>query len=210
MTDVAGVGRVRDAYDAVAELYNDLFKRQLEANPFDRAVLDVFAESTRGEGVVADLGCGPGRVTGHLKSLGLNVFGVDLSPEMIRLAREQHPDVQFEVGSMDQLKSADGALAGIVAWYSIIHTSPEQLPTILAEFARVLRPGGHVLLGFQASDERDGVQEFDHKVTTGYRWAPDTLADVLGRTGFQVTARLVREPRPDERFQQATLFAVRD
>jgi hypothetical protein len=51
------------------------------------------------------------------------------------------------------LDLADGVLGGIVAWYSIIHTPPQRLPVTFAEFGRVLSPGGHLLLAFQAGDE---------------------------------------------------------
>ncbi|WP_067532825.1 class I SAM-dependent methyltransferase [Nocardia crassostreae] len=212
MTEVDDVRATRDAYNGVAELYTSMFRDHLATSPFDRAMLEVFAAHIRegAPGPVADLGCGPGRLTTYLRDLGLEVFGLDLSPEMIRLARIDHPGIRFDVGSMEQLDLDDAALSGIVAWYSIIHTPPERVPAVLTEFARVLRPGGHILFGFQAPDARDGVQQFDHKVTPGYRWAPDTLAETLNGTGFRTIARLIREPRPDERFQQACLLAVRD
>ncbi|MFC9994336.1 class I SAM-dependent methyltransferase [Nocardia sp. NPDC127526] len=209
MTEVDDVRATRDAYDAVAELYTTVFRDHLATSPFDRAMLEVFAAHVRegAPGPVADLGCGPGRLTTHLRDLGLDVFGLDLSPEMIRLARIDHPGIRFEVGSMEELALDDAALSGIVAWYSIIHTPPERIPAILTEFARVLRPGGHALFGFFAAE--DGVQQFDHKVTPGYRWAPDTFAETLNRNGFRTIARLIREPRPDERFQQACVLAVK-
>lgn len=88
------------------------------------------------------------RVTAHLRDLGLDVFGVDLSPVMIDLAREAYPDLRFEVGSMDTLDLAEGKLNGIVTWYSVIHTPPQNMPSYFAEFRRVLAPGGHLLIAF--------------------------------------------------------------
>ncbi|MET9489013.1 class I SAM-dependent methyltransferase [Nocardia sp. NPDC006630] len=212
MTEIDDVLVTRAAYDAVAELYTNMFKRQLDSNPFDRAMLDVFTESVSETepGMVADIGCGPGRVTTYLKAAGLNVFGIDLSPEMIRQARAAHPDIHFEEGSMERMSLDDAALSGIVAWYSIIHTPPERVPAVLTEFARVLRPEGHILFGFQASEEPRGVQAYEHKVAPGYRWAPDTLAEVLEETGFRVTARMLRAPRPDDRGPQGYVLAVRN
>lgn len=79
----------RESYDTVAADYAALLKDELANSPFERAMLGVFAERVlaAGGGRVADLGCGPGRVTGHLASLGLDICGVDLSPEMIAVAR---------------------------------------------------------------------------------------------------------------------------
>ncbi|MEU1210295.1 class I SAM-dependent methyltransferase [Nocardia sp. NPDC005825] len=211
MVDSADITVTRDAYDEVAELYSDLFRRQLQDNPFDAVMLDAFAHTVRehGAGPVADIGCGPGRVTTHLAAAGLEVSGIDLSPEMIRIAREQYPDLSFEVGPMERLRFEDESLAGIVAWYSIIHTPPARVPDVLTEFARVLRPGGYALFGFQAADEATGVHAYDHKVAPAYRWAPVTFAEVLAAHGFRATATLAREARPDERTPQATVLAVK-
>ncbi|MEU1786311.1 class I SAM-dependent methyltransferase [Streptomyces sparsogenes] len=189
-----------DAYDAVAVLYAELFRDELDGVPLDRAVLVAFAElaRTHGAGPVAELGCGPGRVTAYLRDLGVDVFGVDLSPVMIDIARETYPDLRFEVGSMDALDLADGELGGILSWYSVIHTPPRLLPAYFAEFRRVLAPGGHLLLGFfEAQDEP--VTPFDHKVTTAYRWPIDDLARLAGDAGFVEVGRMMRQPREGER-----------
>jgi SAM-dependent methyltransferase len=159
---------------------------------------------TTGAGPIAELGCGPGRVTVHLRDLGLDVFGVDLSPVMIDLAREAYPDLRFEVGSMNALDLADGTLNGIVSWYSIIHTPPEDLPSYVAEFRRVLAPDGHLLLAFFES-EGGPVVAFDHKVARAYRWPIDDLARLAGDAGFIEVGRMLREPREQERFRRGHL-----
>ncbi|MEV5738676.1 class I SAM-dependent methyltransferase [Microbispora rosea] len=200
-----------DAYDAVAVLYADLFRDSLDRLPLDRAALAAFADSVRADGAgplagpVAELGCGPGYVTAHLQGLGLDVFGIDLSPRMIELAREAYPGLRFEVGSMHALDLADGELSGIVSWYSLIHTPPRELPPYFAEFRRVLAPGGHLLLGFFESGG-DAVTEFDHKVTPAYRWPIDDLAELAREAGFTEVGRMLREPLEGERFRQGRLL----
>jgi len=210
MTEPAYLHTTRTAYDTVAVEYAERFSTALESNPLDRAMLAAFAELVHaaGAGPVADLGCGPGYATAHLHSLGLTAFGVDLSPTMIEIARRAYPELRFDEGSMTALDLPDGALGGILSRYSIIHTPPEQLPVTFAEFHRVLAPGGHLLVAFQASDDPgDPAQAFDHKVSLAYRWSPDRIADLLGRAGLGEVARLLREPDEDERFRQATLLA---
>ncbi|WP_031055801.1 class I SAM-dependent DNA methyltransferase [Streptomyces ochraceiscleroticus] len=195
-----------DAYDAMAVLYAELARNSLDALPLDRAVLAAFADLARtSAGHVAELGCGPGYLTAHLRDLGLDVFGVDLSPVMIDLAREAYPDLRFEVGSMDALDLPDGKLNGIVSWYSVIHAPPQDVPSYLAEFRRVLAPGGHLLLGFFES-EGEPVTAFDHKVTTAYRWPIDELAGLAGEAGFIEVGRMLREPGEDERFRRGHLL----
>lgn len=195
------------AYDAVAARYAALPRGDLDALPLDRAVLAAFAEAVRGGGAgpVAELGCGPGRVTAHLRDLGLDVRGVDLSPVMIGLAREAYPDLRFEVGSMDALDLADGGLGGIVSWYSVIHTPPRQLPAYFGEFRRVLAPGGHLLLAFFES-EGGPVTAFDHKVAPAYRWPVDELAELACAAGFAEAGRMLREPQEGERHRRGHLL----
>jgi SAM-dependent methyltransferase len=195
------------AYDAIATRYAELFRDVLETLPLERALLAAFAELVQAHnaGPVADIGCGPGHVTAHVHALGPTAFGVDLSSAMVALARRTHPDLRFDEGSMTDLDLADGILGGILALYSVIHTSPRQLPVVFTEFERVLAPGGHLLLGFFAGDD-PLPQQFDHKVTLAYRWSPDSLAELLRQAGFVEVARLRREPHKGERFQQAHLL----
>ncbi|WP_157420326.1 class I SAM-dependent methyltransferase, partial [Actinomadura kijaniata] len=93
MIESSSLGATRAAYDAVATLYAELFRDSVEGHPLDRALVTAFAEHVwaTGGGPVADLGCGPGGVTARLASLGVTAFGVDASPAMIELARQEYP-----------------------------------------------------------------------------------------------------------------------
>jgi SAM-dependent methyltransferase len=198
----------RASYDAVAVEYADKVRDVMATKTFDRAMLAAFAEQVTG-GPVAELGCGPGQVTAHLHGLGVDAFGVDLSPGMVEIARRTYPDLRFEVGSMLALDLPDGGLTGIVAWYSIIHVPADLLPALFAEFLRVLVPGGVVLLAFQVGDETVHVSHaYGHDVALdAYRREPELVADLLERSGFAMDARLVREPAGQEKVQQAYLMA---
>ncbi|MFF3072429.1 class I SAM-dependent methyltransferase [Kitasatospora sp. NPDC057904] len=196
------------AYDAVAVRYADLVRDGLAHLPLDRSFVTAFADVVRSGGVpgpVADLGCGPGYVSAFLRGLGLDVFGVDLSPALVGIARETYPGIRFDVGPMDALEAADGSLAGAVSWYSLIHTPPADVPSYLGEFRRVVAAGGHVLLGFFEA-EGDPVTPFDHKVTTAYRWPIDELARLAGEAGFTEVGRMLREPGENERFRRGHLL----
>ncbi|WP_433334929.1 class I SAM-dependent methyltransferase [Spirillospora sp. CA-294931] len=213
MTESSSQDTTRAAYDAVAPLYADLFRDSVEGQPLDRALVTAFAEIVRdaGAGPVADLGCGPGGVTARLASLGVTAFGVDASPAMIELARQAYPDLRFDEGSMLALDIADGTLGGVLSWYSIIHTPPADLPLIFEEFARVLAPGGHVLLGFFATDDdsHPSAEPFDHKVSLAYRLPVDRVAELASEAGLTEVARMRRGPGEGERFQHGRLLARR-
>ncbi|UUU28058.1 class I SAM-dependent methyltransferase [Streptomyces sp. DSM 40750] len=212
MVEDDALSATREAYEAAATTYAQLFHDALRDRPLDRAILGAFAEVVRasGDGRVADLGCGPGYVTAYLDELGLAAFGIDASPAMIELARQAYPGLRFDVGSMAALNIADGVLDGALSRWSIIHTPPRELPAILAEFHRVLTPGGHLLVGFSASEgPSHPTQVFDHTVAPAYRWWPDHLAAMLRESGLAEVARMVREPQPTDRrqFQEIQLLA---
>ncbi|MFF7337680.1 class I SAM-dependent DNA methyltransferase [Streptomyces sp. NPDC008163] len=204
----------RASYDTVAADYAALLADELAAKHLDRAMLGAFAAyvGAAGGGPVADLGCGPGRVTAHLRDLGLDACGVDLSPGMVAEARRRHPDLRFEVGTMSALDLPEGSLGGAVAWYSLVHTPPRELGPYVAEFHRVLAPGGHLLLAFKAGTD-DGVRlehAYGHAVDLDvYRFDPDRVAGLLEEAGFEVRARLTRAADPQERTPQAFLIARR-
>jgi SAM-dependent methyltransferase len=208
MTEPDFLRTTRASYDAVAVSYAERFAGVQAAKPLDRAMLDAFAEYVRGAGdlPVADIGCGPGRVTAYLTGLGLPAFGIDLSPGMIEVARSSHPGLRFEVGSMLALDLPDESVGGVLAWYSTIHVPDEKLPRALAEFHRVLAPGGHVLLGFQAGDgPLHRTEALGHAISLVFRRRrPERVAELLGRAGLPVRASVVREPDDDGGFAEVT------
>ncbi|KES07967.1 methyltransferase [Streptomyces toyocaensis] len=209
--DADHTAATRAFYDAIAEDYAALFRDQLAVRPLDRALLAGFAELVGKHGRVADLGCGPGEVTAHLASLGLSVFGLDLSEGMLAIARREHPGLRFERGSMRKLDLPDGSLEGVVSWYSTIHTPQDELPAVYAEFRRVLAPGGHLLLAFQCGDEpRRHEHPWGHPVTLDFRrMRPERVAALLGAAGFTLVQQTVRAADTDqgESTPQALLIA---
>jgi len=204
----------RTAYDAIADAYADQFKDTLDDRPTERGLLAAFAELVRcgPEGPVADLGCGPGHIAAYLHGLGLSVIGVDQSAEMLAVGRTRFPAVRFALGSMPRLGLADGSCRGVLSRASIIHLPPALLPAALAEFARVLAPGGWLLLSFPATDGSEPPYEYyDHRVAAAYRWSPDHVVSLLRTAGITETARLMENPEPDARrqFRVASILACK-
>ncbi|MBT2394887.1 class I SAM-dependent methyltransferase [Streptomyces sp. ISL-100] len=211
MTEPSYLAAVRESYDTVAADYVRYVKPPAAMGAPARAMLTAFAELVRtgDRGPVADVGCGPGLVTAHMAALGLSMVGVDLSPKMIKLARDAHPGLPFVVGSMTALGFGNGTLGGILAWYSTHHTPPEWLPMVFAEFRRTLAPGGHLLLGGHVGDENlRPAQAYGHPVSYGSYFLPlARIAELLGQAGLVVTARLEQEPDEPARRPYACLLA---
>ncbi|GGL76149.1 methyltransferase [Streptomyces fumigatiscleroticus] len=214
------VRTTRASYDTMAQAYADRFPDSLAEQPLDRALVKVFADFVRAAfpaspasaapPPVADVGSGPGHVTAWLRELGLPVFGVDVSPRMVALARRSHPGLRFHVGSMTSLDLPDETLGGVLALYSIIHVPDGHLADAFAEFHRVLVPGGHVLLCFQAGKEGHVrlTERFGHAIQLDYYWrTPETVADRLSAAGLRPRARVLREPLGEETRPRAFLLA---
>ena len=183
----------RTSYDTVAADYADVVRAALARDPYLRGALAMFAGMVE-DGPVVDVGCGPGHVTAHLRDLGVDAFGVDLSPGMVAVARRNHPGPRFEVGSMTDLDLPDASVAGLLAWWSLIHVPDELVATVFGQFRRVLRLGGPVLLGFHVGDESrlktEGYGGHPMKVHVHLR-RPDRVAGWLRDAGFTVEARLL-------------------
>ncbi|AGZ39069.1 class I SAM-dependent methyltransferase [Actinoplanes friuliensis] len=189
----------RTSYDTVAGSYADFVRDALAREPYLRAALALFADLVHaaGGGPVADLGCGPGHVTAHLHNLGVEAFGVDLSPTMVDIARQDHPGLRFEVGSMTDLHLADGSVAALLAFWSLIHIPDDAIPTALNHFRRVLRPGGPVLIGFHVGNESrlktEGYGGHPMKVYV-HRRQPEQMSAWLRNAGFTLNAQMVLDP----------------
>lgn len=179
--------QVRQAYASVAALYIGLFGTSQQVHADDLAFIGRHLASR--PGTVLDLGCGPGHITGYLRSLGVDAMGIDMVPEFIAHAQAAHPSGRYQIGSIENLDVANHSIAGILAWYSLIHLPPQNLDSVLAQFRRAICPAGTLVLGLFDGDE---VAAFDHKVVTAYRWPVDEISERLTRAGFTEVERLQR------------------
>ncbi|MGN9894041.1 class I SAM-dependent methyltransferase [Micromonospora sp. L31] len=213
MSDQDWLADTRTSYDTVAVDYADRTRNALADEPYLQGSLALFADMVHaaGGGSVADVGCGPGHVTAHLRKLGVDAFGIDLSPAMVDLARRHHPGLRFEVGSMTELDLADASVAGLLAFWSLIHIPDDAISTVFGQFWRVLRPGGPLLLGFHVGDESrlktQGYGGHPMKVYV-HRRQPGQMEAWLRDAGFAVEAQLLLGL--DRAVPGAVLFARRE
>lgn len=200
----------RSGYDAVARAYADRFAAELDSKPFDREVLDDFAQRVGGRGVVIDLGCGPGHVAAYLAARRVTVVGIDLSPGMVATAQHDHPDVDFHVGDMRVLAFDNQTVAGTTAFYSIVHIPPEEIPAVLAEQRRLLRPGGLLLLAFHVGDRVEHVEEFlGEAVSLDFHFfTRAAMEKQLGAAGFELVWSRQRRPYPDVEAQTERAYVL--
>lgn len=187
---------VRAAYARHAAAYTERLGSMATVHPADEHLVSTWAAGI--DGPVLDAGCGPGHWTAHLASEGADVRGVDQVQAFIDHAQRTHPHLSFTVASMDALPFESATVGGVLAWYSLVHHRPDAVSGTLREFARILRPGGSVLIGFFTGPD---LAPFDHAVATAHRWPPSALEAVLATAGFDVTETHTRtvpggRPRP--------------
>jgi len=203
---------IRESYDSIADDYAREIYGELQHKPFDRALLDRFAAKTAGRGQVCDMACGPGQVARYLRDARAEVFGLDLSPRMVELARRLNPDISFIQGNMMALDLSDGSLAGIAAFYAIVNIPEESLPSVFREIHRVLRPDGLLLLAFHLGNEVIEKEELWGKTVSMDFFFFEALAirQKLEAAGFAIEEIVEREPyAPEVEYQsrRAYIFA---
>jgi SAM-dependent methyltransferase len=195
------INKVRSNYDALAQAYAREIAGELDHRPLERELLQRFAQEC--DGLICDLGCGPGHVAGYASGFNPRVFGLDSSVGLLREARARHPEIIFLAGNMLESPLAAGKLAGIIAFYSIIHFDEKQLSQAFQEMYRALRPGGHLLLGVHVgtdvihADELWGIPvDFDAAF-----FDLDELGNQLKSLGFKICELSQRDPIPEVEYQ---------
>ena len=195
--------RMRVSYDTIAAEYADRIYPELKGKPFDRQLLDRFADDVRMSGPACDIGCGPAQIARYLFDRGVNVFGLDLSAGMLNEAKRLNPNIDFIQGSMLQLGLGADTLGGIAAFYSIIHIGREQVVATLSEMRRVLKRKGSLLLAFHLGDDVIHMTDFhDHPVdfeATLFRI--EEMTGYAKAAGLNLQQAMERDPYPEVEYQ---------
>jgi SAM-dependent methyltransferase len=202
---------VRESYDCAAEAYAAHLANELDHKPLDRHLLNRFAEEVQSRGLVGDLGCGPGHVARYLHERGVNLLGIDLAPQMVAVARRLNPGLEFRVGDMNRLDLPDAALAGAVAFYSIVHFETPALIKVLHELRRVLAVGAPALVSFHVGESLVHVDDlFGARVNLDFRFhAPGHVVKALQDARLPVIEHVEREPYEGDEYpsRRCYLFA---
>jgi SAM-dependent methyltransferase len=206
---------LRAAHDVLAEFYAERLAGALDQMPIEQAVLSLFCELTLAAGLgpgVADIGCGTGRLAPYLAAKGLSVWGADLSPEMIRVARRDQPGFRFDVADVRDLPMPDASLAGVVCWYSLMFLAPPDRSAAFRELARVVKPGGYLVTAFKAGDSQ--LRRAGHSTGLGvefdvYWLSPDEMERQVSGAGFAPVFWGGRPAEGGEGSPQGYLLAVK-
>ncbi|WP_436909285.1 class I SAM-dependent methyltransferase [Halosimplex marinum] len=181
---------VMSGYDGVAAAYDD------DRDPaHEAALVESLAADLPGDARVLDAGCGGGRAVLEALASEYDAVGVDLSPEQLALARERAPAAALARGDLTRLPITDGAVDAVTALHSVIHVPREHHERAFAEFARVLRPGGHLLLTTGVG-EWEGRNDDWLDSGAAMQWSfhgRERSLELLDSAGFDVTEEVVRD-----------------
>lgn len=172
---------VRAGYDQIAELYvgqRDQFK--------SLRYMERFAGLLPSDGLVLDVGCGGGKpVDSFLIARGYGVYGLDISPRMIELAKANVPAGHYELANMSRLQTGQFRVAGVVSMYALFHTPRELHGETLRKFASFLPSGGPLLITM-GSSEWEGTEDFHGTEMSWSHYGPDRNIELVGTAGFEI------------------------
>lgn len=162
VTAASGIGgqreraQVRKVYETIADEYDERIPGNGVVDEiFTDSELDFLLGKIHAEDEVLDMGCGTGRFTIPLAERVKSVSGLDLSPMMLATARKKLADRGLEAdlreGDMAALPFADASFDVVVSMLALMHIPREDRQQVFREVARVLRPGGRLLIGVKNS-----------------------------------------------------------
>ena len=189
-----------DCYNKTAVNYAGKFMHELEGKHLDNILLKAFITENMGNGKLIDLGCGPGQTTRFLFEHGFtNILGVDISPEMIKVAAQLSPHLDFEEADMLVLKYPDNSFGSAIAFYSIVHFDYDQVGIAFREIKRVLADNGALLFSFHIGNNIVQLDNFlDQPVAIDfYFFEVAKIKNILIETGFEIVDIIERQPYTD-------------
>jgi len=189
------------AYAAGAEEYARKFGDDLVTNEFDREVLNEAIAGLAARARVLDIGCGPAQVSAHVREAGHAAVSIDLTLEMLLVARSRGAADSAVRADVQRLSVADGVADAAICWYSLHHLPRAAMPSALAEIRRVLRVGGRLLIGTHGGvGEQTHAVEWEGRAETVIvtHYVEQELKDLARRAGFQSVAAHRRDPLSHE------------
>jgi ubiquinone/menaquinone biosynthesis C-methylase UbiE len=203
------LNKIENLYDTVAKEYAETFSGDHDKKPKDQEILCRFSQEIGDRRPVWDFGCGPGQTTKYLKDLGIEISGLDLSDKILQQARSIHPEISFRKGNILELEFDDNSIAGVVAFYAIVHFTEEQVKTVFSEIFRVLQPGGLFLFTYHIGEDTIYIEEFlGKKVSSDFMFfTTDFISGCLKKSGFEKIEIIEREPYPAVEYESRRAYA---
>lgn len=199
---------IRCAYDRAAKKYAEDLYDELQSKPMDVKFLDLFVERVNPNSQVAEIGCGPGEISAYLKIKGLNMLGIDISPQMIEEAKRLNPAIKFQVGDVFSLDFQDKSFSGVAAPFLIVNFSIDEIPKAFHEIKRVLLADGVFYFSFHTGNETVHVDDlFAEKNPLDFYFHPvEKIQSILEESGFELLEWVIRSPYKDAEYPSTRAY----
>ena len=174
---------VKEGYNAIADRYLAERTHDSEDVRLLNDLIDRLSENSK----VLDAGCGAGIPISQILSEQFHVVGVDFSEAQIEMAKKNVPNAKFLCEDMTKLNFPENTFDGIASYYAIIHIPREEHQSLIANFHRMLKPGGFALLCLGAEDVIDDIDE--NYLGTRMYWShydTETYLKMLHERGFSI------------------------
>lgn len=144
-----------DTYEKIASKYAAQYFDDMVDVPY----IDKFLSKLPAKAKILDVGSGPGQFAKYMAEKGFEVVGIDFSKEMVAIAKEKVPTVDFRHMDMRHLDFPDNSFDGVFSAYSLIHIPSEEVLATLKGFHRVLKAGGYVEIAVQKGEADKIIDE---------------------------------------------------
>ncbi|MDA3615977.1 class I SAM-dependent DNA methyltransferase [Polluticaenibacter yanchengensis] len=170
------VGKLYEEKFMHLDIYNHTYDTFLRLLPPDNAS-------------VLDIGCGPGNISRYLYNAkpGLKISGMDMSPNMIELAKKNIPAGSFSVLAIQEIHTLAKKYDGIVAGFCIPYLSLEEVSYLIGNIHNLISENGIFYLSFVEGDyNHSGYATASNGMRTYFHYyKPDTMAALLAKHQFK-------------------------
>ena len=191
-------------YDKIADSYAGAF-----SNPSE--YIDEFLSLIPKNGKILDVGCGTGVDAGYMQSKGFEVIGIDLSKEMLKLAKERFPQIDFKLADIRKLEFTSNSFNGILASCSLIHIPKDDVRQTLKKFHEILKNNGIIYIALQGGKSEEIFIDEPFKPNEKLFlnvFSLEEIRNLLIWTGFSIDKIHQREPKSEKELKFTKLFII--
>lgn len=203
--------RVQDAYKQIAKSY----LTKVRSGSLDHRFIEKFLTLFEPGQKILDVGSGTGEMSAEMAGHHqLDVQAIDFSPDMVRLAKKEHPGLSFRRMDLRKLAFPAKSFDGVFAMYSLIHIPEGDVPDALTGISRVMKPGGYLYLAMQEPRhqmQKDGFYPvvYNRKINMFINLITEKeMSAYLRKAGFAVKEVDRRPPHVQTEYPFNKLFII--
>lgn len=184
--------RIKKVYKNIAKRYAAMYAGMFHP---DDVHVDKFLSLLPRHAKILDVGCGVGDSVAYFLKRGFRTEGIDLSEDMIRLAKEHAPKGKFKVLDMRKMKYRKSSFDGVYAFQSLVHLKKKDVSPVLKKFNRILKPNGILFLALQKGrGEGEVYWELAGQKIFINRYGFKEIEKLLRDNGFKIIYKASRKP----------------